>query len=304
MGPLEVMNRILNLNWVRSFEASARHLSFTQAAHELNMTQAGVSQHIRLLEQHLHEPLFHRLPRGLQLTDAGEAYLHVVRESFERLDGGTEEIFGHGGEGVVSVRTNLAFVNYWLAPRLPLFHAEHPAISVRLTAEVHGLDTVWDGVDMEIRYGREHAPGLVATPLTADQLFPVCAPELVPSLRKPQDLLTHRLLHVIGNRFGWAEWFRAAGVRAMPAGPFLQTDTSAIALELAAAGAGVALGHSSLVEPLLRSKRLARPFRAALATPAIFYLVMPSGRQLQPDAATFRSWLLREAKTPRPKRPD
>ncbi|HWA46316.1 MAG TPA: LysR substrate-binding domain-containing protein [Hypericibacter adhaerens] len=289
------MRRLLNLNWIRSFEASARHLSFTGAARELNMTQAGVSQHIRLLEGQLRESLFHRLPRGLQLTDAGEAYLRVVRESFDHLTFGTDEIFGHGEEGLVTVRTNVAFATHWLAPRLARFHARFPAIALRLTAAVHGLDTVWEGVDLEIRYGHDHATGLSSQPVTTDRLFPVCAPALAGSLKEPRDLLRQRLIHVIGNRQGWTDWFAAAGLRDVTFDQVLQTDTSAIGLELAAEGVGIALGHSSLVKPMIAANRLARPFAAEIDAQGPFYLVSPSDRPMRPEARSFKGWLLDEA---------
>jgi LysR family glycine cleavage system transcriptional activator len=285
------MRQIGNLNWIRSFEASARHLSFTEAARELNMTQAGVSQHVRLLEFGLEQALFHRLPRGLQLTDAGEAYLHVVRESFERLAFGTNEIFGEGVHGLVTVRTNVAFATHWLAEQLPAFFMLHPEVSLRLLAAVHGLDTVWDGVDFEIRYEGVHANGLSAAPLMPDRLFPVCHPALLPQLRKPEDLLKQRLLHVMGNNHGWTEWFHAAKVRSGEIPNFMQTDTSAIALELAANGAGIALGHSSLVSRMLDQGRLAMPFDIGIETKAVFYLVMPSDRKLRPAAQIFCDWL-------------
>lgn len=291
-------NGLMNMNWVRSFEAAARHLSFTGAAQELHMTQAGVSQQIRSLEFHLGEALFHRLPRGLRLTDAGEAYLHVVRDAFGRLSAGTSEIFGQAGGGPVSVRSNVAFATLWLAKRLKAFHGTHPGIGLRLISAVHGNDTIWEGVDLEIRYGGEHVPGLMAVPLTADRLFPVCAPELLEGprgLRRPEDLLHHRLLHVIGNPYGWDAWFKAAGLQATVPGEGLQTDTSAIALALAAAGLGVALGHSSLVGTYLAGGRLVMPFNVAVSTKNIFYLVMPENRPLRRDAAIFRDWLLQAA---------
>jgi LysR family glycine cleavage system transcriptional activator len=289
------MRRSLNLNWIRSFEASARHLSFTGAARELNMTQAGISQHIRLLEGQLRESLFHRLPRGLQLTDAGEAYLRVVRESFDHLTFGTAEIFGHGEEGLVTVRTNVAFATHWLAPRLAGFHAQFPAIALRLTAAVHALDTVWEGVDLEIRYGHDHATGLWSQPITTDCLFPVCVPALAAALEDPRDLLRQRLIHVIGNRQGWTDWFAKAGLRGVTFEQVLQTDTSAIGLELAASGVGIALGHSSLVKPLIQTGRLVRPFAAEIDALGPFYLVSPSDRPMRAEAKSFTAWLLAEA---------
>src|SRR5688572_16608055 len=121
------MHRSLNLNWVRSFEAAARQLSFTEAATELGMTQAAVSKHVRLLEQVVGAPLFLRLPRRLQLTDAGEAYLHVVADCLSALRRSTGEIFKSRQEGgLVTVRCNVGLATHWLPRRLPTFLAAHP----------------------------------------------------------------------------------------------------------------------------------------------------------------------------------
>jgi DNA-binding transcriptional LysR family regulator len=98
------VRRSLNLTWIRSFEASVRPLSFAKAAQELALTQAGVSQHVRMLEHEVGEPLFLRRSKAVRLTDAGSAYLHVVQESLERLCLGTSDIFGVASEGLVRLR--------------------------------------------------------------------------------------------------------------------------------------------------------------------------------------------------------
>jgi LysR family glycine cleavage system transcriptional activator len=285
--------RSLNLNWIRSFEAAARRLSFTEAAKELGMTQAGVSQHIRLLEMELGEPLFLRLPRALRLTDAGAAYQHVVLESFSRLRLGTMEIFGSNSQGLVTLRANMGFIAYWLAPRLGEFLDAQPAIQLRIAAAVHGMDTVWDGIDMEVRYDSDRTSGLDAVCLMSDALFPVCHPSIAGRLAAPTDLLRERLLHVIGNRHGWPEWLASVGISAS-ALTGLQSDTSATALALAEQGVGVALGHASLVEGLIAEGRLIRPFAPALQTKGVFYLIEPSGRPISPQARIVREWLLQE----------
>ncbi len=301
MACLVMQRARLNMNWMRSFEVAARLSSFTDAARELHMTQAGVSQHIRSLEQHLGEPLFHRLPRSVQLTDAGEAFLHVVREAFDQLEGGIGEIFGSRREGPVTLRVNVAFAAHWLAPRLGAFRAAHPDIELRLLAAVHGQDGAWEGVDLEVRYGAARAPELSVLPLGRDELFPVCAPggrrgrSGPRPLRRPRDLAGCTLIHVIGNRYGWSDWFQAAGLAEPPAAVSLQADTSALALALAAAGTGVALGHRSLVAGLLAEGRLVAPFETRLPAEPVFHLVSPRGRPLRPEARLLRDWLFEAA---------
>jgi LysR family transcriptional regulator, glycine cleavage system transcriptional activator len=290
------MNRALNLNWIRSFEAAARHLSFTDAAGQLNMTQAAVSKHVRLLEQVLGEPLFMRQPRALMLTDAGEAYLHVVAETLSGLRRGTDEIFPVRQEaGLVTVRCNMGFATYWLASRIEAFLDAHPGISVRLLAVVHGSDIIWEGIDMELRYDSDRAEGLEALPFRPDYIFPVCSPAVARRLETPADLLRERLLHVIGNRHGWSEWLALAGVEAAEFPPDLQVDTSAISLALAEAGAGVALGHSSLVTDLLHAGRLVRPFAQELAAHDIYHLIRPAAGPQNAAADAFATWLMTQA---------
>lgn len=292
---VNVMRPGLNLNWIRSFEAAARLQNFTEAGQELGMTQVGVSQHIRLLEQNLGEVLFHRLPRGVKLTDAGEAYLHVVRESLDRLRDGTRDIFSRrAARQLVTVRCNVAFANHWLAPRLACFQAEHADIVVRLLASVHSTDMVWEGVDMEIRYDPDDSAWMDATLLFPDTLFPVTCPEIAGRLQTPESLLGEYLIQVIGNRRGWNEWLRAAGLPDVENFKQLQTDTSGIALSLAQGGSGVALGHLSLVGPQLAGGQLIRPFDIELETPGVFYLVAPSEKGLSPAARKFKAWLLGE----------
>jgi LysR family glycine cleavage system transcriptional activator len=288
------VRRSLNLNWVRSFEASARLLSFTKAAQELALTQAGVSQHIRLLEQELGEPLFLRLSRAVRLTDAGEAYLHVVRESLERLRLGTSDIFGAGNEGLVRLRADPGFIDYWLAPRLQDFLDSYPDISLQVSVIVHGIETVWNAVDMEVRYESERMGGMDAITLMGDTVFPVCHPRLGKDLKQPIDLLQQRLLQVTGNRSGWSEWLSAAGVMSPAKSALLQIDSGATTLVMAERGIGVALGHSSLVGPLLQQGRLIRPFAPALETVGIFYLITPTDHPLRRQARLFRDWLLAE----------
>jgi LysR family glycine cleavage system transcriptional activator len=276
------VRRALNLNWIRSFEASARLLSFTKAAHELALTQAGVSQHIRMLEQELGEPLFVRLARSVRLTDAGEAYLHVVRESFERLRIGTSDIFGPGSEGTVRLRADPGFLD------------TYPDISLQIWEIVHGAETVWDDIDMEISYDSDRIGGMDAIALMGDAVFPVCHASLALRLRHPSELLEMRLLHVMGNRRAWSQWLSAAGVASTGKISVLQTDSVATALVLAEQQVGVALGHASMVGRMLQQGRLIRPFAEALETAGIFYLITPSAHPLRRQARLFRDWLLAE----------
>jgi len=283
--------------WLRTFEAAARHLSFTQAAHELHVTQSAVSQQIRLLEDRLGQPLFHRLPQSLQLTEAGKAYVPVVRDAFDRLGHGTEEVFGQSREGLLTLRATPGFVEFWLAPRLQGFFESHPDMQLRVTSTIWNTEFIEAGVDLEIRYGTGDWPGLAAARLTREHLFPVCSPKLARTLGDdPARLAGVRLLHTDGFLNGWPEWLQHAGVAAdVDGGGGSHFDTAILPLRLAEESLGVALGRSSLVAPRLESGSLAAPFTAVLETEEAFHVTWREGAPPRPAAAELLDWLRRVA---------
>lgn len=288
--------RLPPLNWLRAFGAAAQHLSFTHAALELNLTQAAISQQIKALESQLGASLFKRLPRGLELTEAGLAYLPVVHEAVERLAAATEEIFGPGHRRVLTVRVSLVFMTQWLAQRLPQFRALHPEVGLRITSNIWGGDTrVTDAeADLEIRHGHGKWTGLKAERLTWDSLVPVCAPSLPSPQRplvSPQDLARHDLLHVLGYEEGWGYWLKKAGASQVDASQGLQFDTLISALKMAELGQGVALARSSLVQAMLASGQLVAPLAARFTTHEAFYLVYAAHSMVNPQAAAFAAWL-------------
>ena len=128
--------RIPSLNWLRAFEVAARHLSFTQAAKEFGVTQGAISQQVKQLEDWLGTALFTRLPRSLTLTDAGHGYLPIVRQAFDHLAAGTQDLFGSERGGPVAVRVSTSLTYTWLVPRLARFFEKHPDITLRLTTTV------------------------------------------------------------------------------------------------------------------------------------------------------------------------
>ena len=287
------------LPWLRAFEASARHLSFTNAAAELNLTQAAVSKQVRLLEQHLREPLFERRARSLALTMVGAAYLPKVQDAFDRLGAGTAEVFGGRRAEMLTVRSAVGFAVNWMAPRLPRFLDAHPQVPVRIVSSVWSYPGDAAQFDLDIQYGQiQHGlgrwPGFRVDRLTQEVLEPVCLPEIASRLTRPDDLGRHRLLHVLGYQDGWATWLAAAGAVGVNAGSGVQFDTSLMALAVAANGGGVALGRRSLIAGDLRFHRLVRPFGLAVPVAEGFYLLSPQIARAHPDAARFRDWLLAE----------
>lgn len=285
------------LNWLRAFEAAARLMSFTHAGRELGVTQSAISQNVRLLEAHLGQPLFERMPHGLELTETGKAYLPAVQDAFHRIGTGTREVFGPPRGQRVTVRTTPGFADLWLAPRLGGLYACEPDLSVRL------LSTVWDtefgggGDELEIRYGDGNWASLNAERLTRDRIFPVAAPALAAKLaRDPAALAEQRLLHTVGFRVTWPRWLDAAGLSETVDGSAGEHfDTAILPIHLAETGCGVALARSCLVADKLAAGTLEAPLSPALETEEAFYLVWPRATPLSRDAERFVAWLQRAA---------
>src|ERR1700679_263274 len=193
--------RLPSLNGLRAFEAAARHLSFTVAASELNVTQTAISHQIRRLDEELVIRLFVRQTRALALTPEARDSLPGVRAAFNDLRLATDRLLRKDDGHVLTVSTLASLAAKWLLPRLSTFQDAHPGIDVRITTSTGLVDFKSGDVDAAIRYGRGHWPGVRADWLTADQLFPVCSPALLSGahpLRRPEDLAHRTLLHSSG----------------------------------------------------------------------------------------------------------
>ncbi|MBS0641276.1 MAG: transcriptional regulator GcvA [Acetobacteraceae bacterium] len=289
-----------SLNGLRAFEAAARHMSFTLAAAELNVTQTAISHQIRRLEEQLGLKLFHRRNRALELTREAQDYLPSIRSAFEDLRKATERLRRSDRDGVLTVTTTASLAAKWLVGHVAAFQEAHPSIEVRLSTSAHLVDFRREDVDLGIRYGRGAWPGLRADWLLAEHLFPVCHPSLLAGpvpLREPADLANHTLLHTTVSREDWQLWLTAAGLPVEIARRRgLVFDQWFMSIQAAMEGLGVALGRTHLVEADIAAGRLAVPFEMVLPQDAGYYIVTPEGRPDSPQIALFRAWILSAAR--------
>jgi LysR family transcriptional regulator, glycine cleavage system transcriptional activator len=279
------------LIWLRAFEAAARHLSFTDAAVELNLTQAAVSKHVKSLELRLRHQLFIRRTRSLQLTKLGKSYVPKVRDAFDRLAIGTQEVFGGRHSKGLKLRCSVSFAVNWLAPRLSEFLDRHPTIGLRIMSSVWNDSFDSDVYDLDIQYGTGDWNGCRSHRLSWETITPLCAPSLARQIQKPDDLRSHRLLHVLGYQEGWGTWLRAAGATLVVPGQGLHFDNSLTAFAVAAQGGGVALGRFSIAKSERALGKLIAPFDLEVEIKEAFYLLEPVGRELHPDATLFMDWI-------------
>jgi LysR family transcriptional regulator of beta-lactamase len=284
----------LPLNALRAFEASARHLSFTRAASELNVTQTAVAAQVKNLEGRLGVPLFRRLPRGLALTDEGLALLPMLSDSFTRLGTIFEQFRGGKYQEPLTVAVVATFAVGWLMPRLAAFQDAHPFVDLRLATHNNKVDLAGEGLDYAIRFGDGAWHGTQAEPLLDAPMAPVCSPAVARRLASPEDLGRETLLRSFRSD-EWQRWFAAAGVRAAPPvlrGPVF--DSSLALAAAAAAGAGVALLPTAMFQHDLRQQRLVQPFGVEVPL-GRYWLTRLQSKALTPAMAQFRDWLLAQA---------
>ena len=278
------------------FEAAGRHLSFTKAAGELNVTQAAVSHQIKGLEDWLGIDLFRRYNRRLALTEVGQAYLPSVRESLDALARATENLREAEDTGALTISVLTSFASTWLMPRLRRFRALHPEIDLRLDAEDGLADFAAGDVDIAIRYGHGDYPGMRVDRFLTEDIFPVCSPKLLEGphpLRRPEDLRHHTQLHDT-KRDDWQRWLLAAGFEALYSSHGPAFNFANMVLDAAIAGDGVALGRSAIAEEALADGRLVKPFEFSLPAEYAYYIVAPEATAERPKIAAFREWLLQE----------
>lgn len=295
--------RLPNLGSLVAFEAVARHLSITRAADELALTQAAVSRKIRALEEDLGVTLFRRLHRALRLTQEGERLHAAVSGSLYRVAEAAEGLRRQGSPAQVSVATSIAFATFWLMPRLAKFSAEHPDVELRITAFDPYVDPESEGADAAIRFGRGRWPGLAATHLFDEEIFPVCSPQYRdrhPELDGVEALRDQTLLYMdVGYTewTDWTEWFRKQGVSAPPARRGLKFNTYTMVIQAAVAGQGVALGWRHLVDEFLEAGQLLRPIPDFQVADGAYYLVRPDDAPESAEVQRFVDWLLAEVRT-------
>ena len=207
--------RLPPLNALKAFEAAARHESFTRAGEELCVTLGAVSHQVKALEAELGLKLFNRTRQGLVITDAGRNYLATVRDAFDCIAEGTQQLLKRQNVGALTVSTSPNFAAKWLVPRLGRFARVHPEIELKLSASHHHVDFAREEVDIAVRHGDRTTAGLHVTRLCVEELFPACSPKLLQGHRpllSPSDLANFSLLHV-NDRHGWREWLAFAGAK-------------------------------------------------------------------------------------------
>lgn len=295
--------RLPPLTSLRAFVATARHLSFVKAAEELHVTSAAIGQQIRLLEDHLGQPLFLRNRGQLVLTDAGQALMPGLTDAFDRVLEAVARLAENDDMAPIRVSVAPSFAGKWLVPRLAALRETLPELEVLVDASARFADLNNDETDCVIRYGLGGYPGLVTDRLFSEAVIPVCSPGFALQYglyADPQAIQRVPLLHEDGPERDamcpdWAAWSRSAGLHDIGAGPGFRFNQSSLIIDAAIAGQGLGLGKLRLAAADIEAGRLVVPFGEPQTVEFAYFFAATPYKASDPRIARFRDWLNAEA---------
>ncbi|WP_171060560.1 LysR substrate-binding domain-containing protein [Poseidonocella sp. HB161398] len=308
--------RLPSLNALRVFEAAARHMSFTEAAAELHVTQGAVSRQVKALEEELGTALFIRHIRRLELTRDGETLYPGLRSALDELSRSVARVDQRQTSGVITVSVLPTLAMNWLMPRLDDFVRQHPEIEVRIVTTIGAVDFAREDVDLAIRVGTPGAEApeggapridlrmtqdwenLRSEKLMEDELVPLAAPGLLregPAIREPADVLAYPLLHLGTRIHAWPDWFRAMGIEIEVSPEEPQFGHFFMELAAARRGDGIAIAPSVLVEEDLATGRLVPALRRSVRSAGAYHVLGRDHQWSLPKVRSFRKWLGEEA---------
>ena len=302
--PTARRQRTIGLSALRGFEASARRMSFTLAAAELNLTQSSISRQVAELERQIGTALFARQTRALALTTAGHRLFQAAQQALKQVDRAVEDIRGPRNAARVTITTYASFASLWLVPRLAMFQREQPQIELRIDASDRFIDIDAEGVDVAIRWTRATSMPSGAVPLHDEEVLPALSPLLLErsgvALKKPQDLFQLPLLELdesmpTSASSAWPRWFQFAGVRSAPPASRLMFTFIDQSVQAAVRSQGVVLARTPFVDDLLASGELIAPFPKLRMPTGYQYAVLANVNTREtPHVAAFCNWIRTE----------
>lgn len=296
-----------SLKSIEAFEAAAKHLNFTRAANDLNLTSAAISQRVAALEEELGYALFNRRGPRLELTEAGKICRPVLIQSLRQMREAIGSLREITDSSVLTVKTSPSFAQKWLIPRLRSFRKQNPDIDIRVLSTTQRVDIHEGEQLMAIYYGTDPTRGLAGNlavdPMFDERVFPVCSPSFAKAhgpFKTLKDLTSVPLIHDDTMQFmrvfpSWERWCQNFEIENVDVNRGLRFVVSSLALQGALEGHGMALGRGALVREDLKKRRLVKPFAETYPLNFEYLFVSPKFLAQREDFVIFREWLLTEA---------
>ncbi len=294
----KMIRKLPPLNAVRAFEVAARHVSFTRAAEELNVTHGAVSRQVALLEEWLGKELFRRSASQLSLTDAGRTYLGEVSAVLDRLAVASMYVKEQAGPTAFHINAPPTFTMRWLIARMASFQRRHPDVEVRLTTSLAPVNFQEHGYDVAIRGANTPLEGCSSLPFMTEIIAPVCHQDLLRGARmmKPADLERQTLISYATEPYSWREWMSHVGQEDLRPATALKFEQMFFALQAAQEGLGVVLVPLFLAIDDILAGRLCAPFGLLGASKRSYYANFSTSSNNYPVVRGFYDWLVREGR--------
>ncbi len=285
------MHRNLNLNWLRTFEATARYLSFTAASKELGLTQTAVSLQIKSLETKLGHSLFIRRPKSLKLTEIGKAYLPSVRDSLLALNLCTNGLFGPDQATTIVVRASMALI-VWLAPKLGDFQQRYPGAGIKFVTAIWTDTFDTQNVDVDIVLAPNGRASSHLEKLSDEFLVPICGPNTSEAVKSVNDLSRLHPIHILGFDDHWSRYLAEFDLQHDVQATRLQVDTFVAACELVACNLGCAIVLERFAKNAIKTGRPIRCVGERVPLNHSHFLVEKEmAKETRPEVEAFKDWL-------------
>ncbi|QZI70604.1 LysR family transcriptional regulator [Pseudomonas protegens] len=280
-----------------SFEAAARHESFTKAAQELSLTQGAVCRQIASLEEFLSVELFRRSRRGVKLTEAGLSYSRRVATQLDAVERDTLSVMGQQGANVIELAVVPTFGTQWLLPRLKDFQKQHPEVTVNLTNRTRPFLFADTPFDAAIYFGDADWSGTQSHRLMGEHPVPVCSPAILGNHQQlnAEAIAELPLLQQTTRPYAWRQWFNSQQM-SIPrdmTGP--RYELFSMLAQAAMHDMGIALIPAFLIQRELAEKRLVIANPQALTSIKAYYLMIPERKVESASLRAFRDWLVNQA---------
>lgn len=281
---------------ISMFHSTARTGSIAGAAQELGVTPSAVTQQVHTLETYLGTSLLTKDGRNVKLTEEGERFYNMTYDGIEQIVEATHRLRGYRAVSVLTVRASPSLSSKWLLPRLARFIEAHPELDVRVDGTNEPTNFDREDVDVEIRHGKGHWPGLFVEGLADERFFPVCSPLLAPVASiEPAELARYRLIHSVKSLVPWTHWFEVLGIVHYKRWDRVLFDRSHMVIDAAAAGLGIALESDLLAWEELRNGRLVRPVPfSPVMTAVTQWFVCPHDHLRRSKVRAFIEWVRKE----------
>lgn len=290
-----MLQNLSHLRALQAFDEVAKHASLTKAADVLNVTHGAISRQIKILEQYVGMPLFHRRSTGMEMTQAGERLYHSTTQAFAELKHGVGDVKRLQLRPSINVSLSTSLALKWLVPELPAFQKDHPGISLRLDTNDALVDFDASDVDVALRFGIPPWPNLYYEKVVAEELIVVAAPDLVGDAALPLSTEAISNLPLLHDGFhdGWAAWAKQVGLHPEKIGTQnAKYVDSAVLLEAAIDRQGVALTRHFLASRDLKLGRLVRLDQSAVPLDRSLYFVCRHEDHDRKAVKLFKAWLL------------